>query len=230
MKALDVMVSPVITVAPETLVADAAEILLSNRISGVPVVDKGTLVGILSEGDLLRRAETGTERRRSWLLELLTRGDTIAADYVKSHGRKVSDVMTRHPVTVREDCELAEVADLMESRQIKRLPVMRDDKVVGIVTRTNLLQAFATMQRQAAQEVKLDDRTIRARVLKTIDDANLRRPYGLNVTVQDGKVDLWGAVATYEEKNAIRIATEVTPGVTGVIDNILVQPPMSSGI
>jgi CBS domain-containing protein len=230
MKALDVMVSPVITVTPETLVADAAAILLSNRISGVPVVDKGTLVGILSEGDLLRRAEAGTERRRSWLLEMLTRSDTIAADYVKSHGRKVSDVMTRHPVTVREDSELAEVADLMESRQIKRLPVMRDDKVVGIVTRANLLQAFATMQRQAAQEVKLDDRTIRARVLKTIDEANLRRPYGLNVTVQNGNVDLWGAVATNEEKNAIRIATEVTPGVTGVIDNILVQPPMSSGI
>ncbi len=139
---------------------------------------------------------------------MLTRGDTIAADYVNSHGRKVSDVMTRHARrqrTRRGRGPHGVAPDQAASGDA-------DDKVVGIVTRTNLLQAFATMQRLAAQEVKLDDRTIRAaRVLRTIDDANLPRPYGLNVTVQDGKADLWAAVATYEEKNAVRIATEVAP-------------------
>jgi CBS domain-containing protein len=230
MKALDVMVSPVIMVGPDTTVAETAEILLNNRISGVPVVDNSQLVGMVSEGDLLRRVEAGTERRRSWWLELMTRNDTIAADYVKSHGRKVSDIMTRHPVTVREDTDLAEIADLMEGRQIKRVPVVRDGKVVGIVSRANLLQAFATMRRQATPDTKADDRTIRIRVLKTIDDAHLMRPFGLNVTVKDGNVDLWGMVGTHEEKSALRVATEVTPGVISVTDKIIVQPTVSAGI
>jgi CBS domain-containing protein len=231
MKALDIMVSPVITTAPDTSVADVADVLLTNRISGVPVVDEaGTLVGIVSETDLLRRAEAGTERRRSWWLELLTRSDTIAADYVKSHARKVSDIMTRYPVTVTEDTPIADIADLLEARQIKRVPVVRDGKVVGIVSRANLLQAFATMRRKAAPETKADDRTLRLRVLKTIDDAHLPRPFGLNVTVKDGNVDLWGVVGTHDEKKALRVATEVTQGVIGVTDNVVVQPPMSSAI
>jgi CBS domain-containing protein len=230
MNAIDVMVSPVITVGPETSVAETAEILLSNRISGVPVIENEELVGIVSEGDLLRRAETGTERRRSWWLELLTRSDTIAADYVKSHARKVRDIMTRAPITVMENTPLAEIADLMEGRQIKRVPVMRDGKLVGIVSRANLLQAFAMMRRQAMPDAKADDRTIRMRVLKTIDEAHLPRPFGLNVTVKDGNVNLWGVVGTHEVKAALRVATEVTSGVVSVIDNLIVQPPVSSAV
>lgn len=231
MKALDVMVSPVITVTPETSVAETADILLSNRISAAPVVDAaGKLLGIVSEGDLMRRAEAGTERRRSWWLEMLTSNDTIAADYVKSHARVVGDIMTKWPVTVGEETPLAEIADLLESRQIKRVPVVRDGKVVGIVSRANLLQAFATMRRQAPQDAKADDRTIRSRVLKTIDDAHLTRPYGMNVTVKDANVDLWGMVSTAEEKKALRIAAEVTQGVASVTDNIVVRTPVQTGI
>jgi len=119
MKALDVMVSPVITISPDTSIEEAADTLLKNRISGMPVLDgTGALVGIISEGDFLRRVEAGTERHRPRWLELLTRGDTIAAEYVKSHGRKVSDVMTTWPVSVGEDTPLMDIADLMESRQI----------------------------------------------------------------------------------------------------------------
>jgi CBS domain-containing protein len=223
------MVSPVITVEPDTTVAEVADILLEKRISGVPVVDAaGALVGIVSESDLLRRAEAGTERRRTWWLEMLTRSDAIAADYVKSHARKVSDIMTRYPVTVTEEMPIADIADLLEARQIKRVPVVRDGKVVGIVSRANLLQAFATMRRKTAPETKADDRTLRLRVLKTIDDAHLPRPFGLNVTVKDGNVDLWGVVGTHEEKNALRVATEVTNGVLAVTDNVVVQPPMAT--
>jgi CBS domain-containing protein len=230
MRAIDVMVSPVITVTPDTSVTETADILLKNRISAVPVVDAGALVGIVSESDLMRRAEAGTERRRSWWLELLASTDTIAAEYVKAHARKVGDIMTTWPVTVSEETPLAEIADLLEARQIKRVPVVRDGKVVGIVSRSNLLQAFASMRRQTAQEAKPDDRTLRLRVLKTIDDAHLTRAYAMNVTVKDANVDLWGMVSTAEEKKALRVAAEVTPGVASVRDNIQVQPPMSAGI
>jgi len=231
MKAIDIMVSPVVTVGPDTTAAEVADILLEKHISGVPVVDAGgALVGIVSEGDLMRRAETGTERRRSWWLELLTRNDTIAADYIKSHARKVGDIMTRYPVTVSEETPITEIVDLLEGRQIKRVPVMRDGKVVGIISRSNLLQAFATLRRKAGPESKTDDRTLRLRVLKTIDGAHLPRPFGLNVTVKDGNVDLWGVVETDEEKNALRVATEVTQGVVSVVDNVFVRPPVSSAI
>jgi CBS domain-containing protein len=231
MKAVDVMVSPVITVGPETSVTETADILLKNRISAAPVVDgSGALVGIVSEGDLMRRAEAGTERRRSWWLEMLTRNDTIAADYVKSHARKVSDIMTKSPVTVSEETPLAEIADLLEARQIKRVPVVRAGKLVGIVSRANLLQAFVSMRRQVPVEATADDRTLRLRVLKAIDDARLTRPFGLNITVKDANVDIWGVVGTAEEKQALRVAAEVTQGVKSVNDNIVLQPPMSSGL
>ena len=231
MKALDVMVSPVITVSPDTSVAEAADVLLKNRISGMPVLDDtGALVGMVSEADFLRRVEAGTERRRSRWLELFTRRETIAAEYVKSHGRKVSDVMTTWPVSVSEDLPLVDIADLMEARQIKRVPVVRAGKVVGIVSRANLLQAFASMGRKAGSETRVDDQTIRLRVLKTIDETHLARPSGLVVTVKDGNVDLWGSVATSDEKNALRVAAEVTQGVLSVTDNIRIQPLMAAGI
>ena len=231
MKALDVMVSPVITVSPDTSVAEAADMLLKNRISGMPVLDDtGALVGIVSEGDFLRRVESGTERRRPRWLELLTRSDTIAAEYVKSHGRKVSDIMTTWPVSVSDDTPLVDIADLMEARQITRVPVMRAGKVVGIVSRANLLQAFASMGRKLGSETKVDDQTIRLRVLKTIDETHLARPSGFNVTVKDGNVDLWGTVASADEKNALRVATEVTQGVLSVTDNIRIQLLMTPGI
>ena len=230
MKALDVMVSPVITVSPDTSVEEAVDTLLKNRISGMPVLDgAGALVGIISEGDLLRRVEAGTERRRPRWLELLTRSDTIAAEYVKSHGRKVSDVMTTWPVSVSEDTSLVDIVELMEARQIKRVPVVRAGKVVGIVSRANLLQAFASMGRKLAQ-TKADDQTIRLRIFKAIEETRLARPSGFNVTVKDGNVDLWGAVATAEEKNAVRVAAEVTQGVLSVTDNIRIQPLMAAGI
>ena len=230
MQAKDVMVSPAITVGPDASVAETANILLENRISAVPVVnEKGALVGIVSEGDLIRRAEIGTDRRRSWWLELLASNNTIVMEYVKSHASKVSDIMTTWPITVGEETPLAEIADLLETRHIKRVPVVREGKVVGIVSRANLLQAFAAMRR-AAPEGKPHDSAIRAEVLKTIDSAHLVRPYGLTVTVKDGNVHLTGMVGTAEEKKALRIAAEVTRGVESVTENLLVEPRMPVGL
>jgi len=230
MQAKDVMVSPAITVGPDASVAETVDILLENRISAVPVVnEKGALVGIVSEGDLIRRAEIGTDRHRSWWLELFASNNTIALEYVKSHARKVSDIMTPWPITVGEETPLAEIADLLETRQIKRVPVVRDGEVVGIVSRTNLLQAFAAMRR-GAPEGKPHDSAIRTEVLKTIDTAHLVRPYGLTVTVKDGNVHLTGMVGTMEEKKALRIAAEVTQGVQRVTENLLVEPRMPAGL
>src|SRR4029077_1989819 len=148
MQAKDVMVSPAITVSPDASVPETANILLKNRISAVPVVDPtGAILGIVSEGDLMRRAEIGTERHRSWWLEMLASSNTIAMDYVKSHAQKGSDVMTAWPIAVGEETPLAEIANLLETRQIKRVPVVRDGKVIGIVSRADLLQAFASTPR-----------------------------------------------------------------------------------
>lgn len=224
MQAKDVMVSPAITVSPDASVPETANILLKNRISAVPVVDQtGALIGIVSEGDLMRRAEIGTERHRSWWLEMLSSSNTIAMEYVKSHAHNVSDVMTAWPLAVGEETSLAEIADLLEMRQIKRVPVVRDGKVVGIVSRADLLQAFASVHRPAP-EANLDDRALHAAILKTMDTAKLVRPYTFSITVNDGNVHLSGLIGTAEEKKALCIAAEVTQGVVSVTENLQVEP------
>lgn len=223
MKAADIMVTDVITVSPDTPVAEAADVLLRNRISGVPVVDANDhILGIVSEGDLMRRIEAHTERRRSWWLEMFVSGDTLASEYVKSHGRKVADIMTRNVVTARETSPLSEIADLLERHRVKRLPIVRDGKLVGIISRANLLQAMASL-RDRLKAPDTDDRTLRDQVLARIKAAPWGRPWGINVTVQDGVVDLWGGVTSQEQRDAFRIAAETTPGVREVKDNLFVH-------
>ena len=223
MKALDVMVSPVITISPDTSIEEAADTLLKNRISGMPVLDgTGALVGIISEGDFLRRVEAGTERHRPRWLELLTRGDTIAAEYVKSHGRKVSDVMTTWPVSVGEDTPLMDIADLMESRQIKRVPVVRAGKVVGIVSRANLLQGLLAREPHVVETVASDD-NLRDRVNEELDRHTWASDVS-NVVVENGAVHLWGQTFSPTARDAVRVAIENVPGVKRVMNNIVVLP------
>src|SRR5262249_39530036 len=145
MKAADVMVTNVITVGPDATVQEVAGILLTNRISGVPVVGGGELIGIVSEGDLMRRAAAGTGRRRPWWLSILTGREVLAGEYVKEHSRKVADVMTARVIAVAPDTPLQDVATTLEKNGIKRVPVVKDGKVVGIVSRANLLQALASL-------------------------------------------------------------------------------------
>src|SRR6516164_9799709 len=143
MKARDVMVSPVITVKPSSGVKEVAKIFLERRISAVPVVDdQGKLVGIVSEGDLLHRAETGTERRRSWWLRALTADAALATEYVKAHSRKITDVMTRDVITALPDVPLYEIATLLEKHSIKRVPIVKDGQLLGVVSRANLIQGL----------------------------------------------------------------------------------------
>ena len=146
MKAGDVMTTKLITVTPESSVGDAAKLMLQYRISGLPVVDrKGELVGIVTEGDFLRRGETGTERRRPRWLEFILGPGRLSSEYVQAYGRKIADVMTSDPVCITEDVSLENVVDTLERHRVKRLPVMRDGKLVGIVSRANLVQALATV-------------------------------------------------------------------------------------
>lgn len=217
----DVMVAPVITVGPLATVQEVAELFLEKRISAVPVLDdEGKLVGIVSEGDLLHRVEAGTERRRSWWLRALIESDTLAAEYVKSHGRKVSDVMTRDVITASPQTPLHEVAMLMEKNAIRRLPILENGQLVGIVSRANLLQAVASARQML--DITPSDKAIRDRILDSLKKEVWAHTGLLNVTVSSGIVDLWGLAESDAERKAIRVAAESTPGVDAVRDNLVV--------
>ena len=220
MLAKDIMTTDVCTVTPATRVGDVAKLLLARRISGVPVVDdKGALCGVVSEGDLLRRAETGTERRRAWWLELLTENRDLAHDFVKSHGLTAGDVMTASVVTVAEDAPLAEVANTLERGRIKRVPVMRGGKMVGIISRSNLLQALATAGTREGK-APAGDRALRDAVTQAFKRQTWTPDLTVNVTVQDGRVSLYGLVSSDDERRAMTIAAEEVAGV-GKVDNQL---------
>ena len=230
MRAHQIMTRSVVTVSPDTTIVDAANLMLQRHVSGLPVLDaSGKLVGIVSEGDFIRRSEIGTGRKRGrWLRFILGPGQS-ASDFVHEHGRKVSEVMTKSPLTIAEDTSLAEIVELMEKKHVKRLPVMRGDKVVGIVTRANLLRALASLA-LAEQPAAADDTAIRERLL-----AELRRqrwaPIGLmDVVVKDGVVKLTGALTDERERQAIRVAAENIPGVKKVEDHLIWIEPNSGVI
>ncbi len=224
MNASDIMTSKVITVGPDADVAAVAKLLTDNRISALPVVDRGRVVGIVSEGDLLRRVETGTapaSHRPRWLS--LFSGDVDALDYVRSHARKAAEVMSRGVVTVADHTPVAEVAAILESRGIKRVPVLRDGTLVGIVCRSNLLQAMASRRQSGPVSTATDDRTIRDTLLREISDQPWTTP-DTNVIVEQGVVHLWGIVQSEEQRRALIVAAENTQGVKGVEDHMGTMP------
>jgi CBS domain-containing protein len=223
MNAADVMVSKVITVGPDTSVATIAETLLANRISAVPVIDDNSaLLGIVSEGDLIHRVETGTEQPRAWWLEFFIGKDALAREFIKSHGRKAADVMTRPVITVKPDTPLGELASLLEKHRIKRVPVVKGGKIVGIVSRANLVQALVTLGTGIKPSASANDSILRADLL-----GRLRlQPWwtnSINVIVKKGIVELWGYVDSQAASDAIRIAAEETPGVRQVSNNLAIE-------
>jgi CBS domain-containing protein len=233
MRAMDVMTTGVITVDPDMSVQAVAKVLSERGISGVPVVDAADrLVGIVSEGDLLHRVETGTERltgdRRSWWLDTIASDQELARDYVKSHGRTAKDVMTREVISVADTAELAEVAMLLETKRIKRVPVLRDGNLVGIVSRANLVRALAVTKSDAVVDAAADDHTIRVKLLaelmgldwfKTQDWFKI---WAADVIVRDRVVHFWlAANQTEEERRGLRVAAENTAGVRRVEEHII---------
>ncbi|MEX2035066.1 MAG: CBS domain-containing protein [Xanthobacteraceae bacterium] len=229
MKAAEIMVTNVITVTPNHSVHEVAEILLERRISGVPVLNAaGELVGIVSEGDLMRRADAGTGHRRSWWLRLLMGREGLAQEFVKEHARKVADIMTHDVITASPETPVSDLAELLERNAIKRVPIVDGRKVVGIVSRANLLQALAALRKQISVERPVGDAALRDLVLARFNAEPWMRTSLINVTAHDGTVDLWGVVDTETEKKAIRVAAEVTPGVRSVNDSIIVRPVVTS--
>ena len=233
MRAMDVMTTGVITVDPDMSVQAVAKLLSERGISGVPVVDAADrLVGIVSEGDLLHRVETGTERltgrRRSWWLDTIASDRELARDYVKSHGRTAKDVMTREVISVTETTDLAEIAMLLETKRIKRVPVLREGQIVGIVSRANLVRALAVTNSDAVDNAADDDHTIRAKLIAELmgqewfKRQDWFKIWAADVIVRDQVVHFWlAANQTEEERRALRVAAENIAGVRRVEEHII---------
>ncbi len=230
MNAADVMTRSVITARPETPLVEAIKRMLDHGISGLVVVDeKERVIGILSEGDLLRRAETATERRRPRWLEFLLGAGRLADEFVRAHGRTVEEVMTPGVITVAEDTPLENVVNLFEERHIKRVPVLRGDKLVGILSRADLLRALLRALPPEA-EVASDDEAIRERILSEIAKTGWLPREGISISVRDGIVALDGVILDGKERDALRVVAENVPGVKAVRDHLVWIEPVSGSI
>jgi CBS domain-containing protein len=226
MRAHQIMTKPVFTVLPDATILEAANLMLRRHISGLPVVDAaGKLVGIVSEGDFIRRSEIGTQKKRGRWLKFLLGAGNAATDYVHEHGRKISEVMTVNPITITEETPLDQIVSSMESNGVKRLPVMRDGRLVGIVSRANLLQAVAGLARDIPDPTADDDH-IRSRIVAAIGK-NDWSPFGLNVIVRDGIVHLSGVITAERSRQASIVAAENVTGVRKVHDHLCWVDAMS---
>src|SRR5258708_9580380 len=226
MRAHQIMSRPVITIAPETTIVEAANTMLQRHVSGLPVVDAADkLVGIISERDLIRGSEIGTQRKRGRVLKFILGPGQAATDFVHEHGRKVAEIMTKEPLTISEDTTLEDIVELMEKNHVKRLPVMRGDQVVGIVSRANLLQAVATLARQIPDPTADDDH-IRNRVIDALSK-NDWCPFGLSVIVRDGIVHLSGVITEERSRQAALVAAENVTGVKKGHDHLCWVDTMS---
>ena len=222
MNAGDVMTGNVVTVGPATPIADIVTTLLRHGISAVPVVDElGAILGLVSEGDLLRRAELGTEKHRSSWRAFFTGTAKLAGEYVRSHGKVASDVMTRDVVCVGPGTGLDAIADLMEQHRIKRVPVVQDRKLIGIVSRANLLRAFAALP-AADTGAPATDRDLRAALMKELAAQPWSRRADNSVVVTNGIVHLWGLVTSQEESRALELAAQSVAGVREVQNHTVV--------
>ena len=228
MRAVDVMTVDPVFISPDESIVEAIRVMLQRKFSGLPVVDStGSLVGIVTEGDLLRRTETGTQRKRPRWIEFLIGSGRLANEYVHATGRKVRDVMTYEVHTVTEDAPLDEIVQLMERHQIKRLPVVRDGKLVGIVTRVNLLRALASVVGETKPVAGGDDASIRARIYAELQKQPWAPVNTLDIVVRDGIVHLWGVVLDKRQREATYVVAENTSGVKGIEDHLVWVEPMS---
>jgi CBS domain-containing protein len=228
--AADVMTRSILSVTPNASLLEAIRLMLDNHVSGLPVIDEaGQLVGILTEGDLLRRGETGTERQRPRWLEILLGPGRLASEYVRTHGRKVDDIMTREPVSVAPEAPLDEIVELMERHRIKRVPVIEGDKLVGIVSRADFLRALAR-RLDAQTAAAVGDDQIREGIIAELAKVSWVPRDGIEIAVENGVVNLNGVILDENEREALRVAAENVPGVRAVEDHLVWVEPMSGTI
>jgi CBS domain-containing protein len=227
MKVRDIMSPRVISIAPDSGVLEAVRVMLQNHVSGLPVIDRsGALVGVVTEGDFLRRSETGTERKRPRWLEFLLGPSRLADEYVRTHSRSVKDVMTPEPITIAEDAGLDEAVQIMESCRIKRLPVMRGGKVVGIVSRANLLHALVSLAANAPPPA-MTDVAIREALLAQFENLTWAPAALVDPVVRDGVVELWGTITEEAQREALKVCAANIPGVKSVVSHLTWIEPMS---
>ena len=228
----DVMTRKVLSVSPDETVEHAANLMLRHGISGLFVVDaKDTLVGVLTEGDLLRRDEIGTERHRPWWLRVLVSPGKQALDFTRAHGRKVSDVMSPEVICVTPDTALEEVVETMEKQRIKRVAVTEHGHMIGVVARSDLLRALLSREREAKPpQAREDDRSIRSAILAALEAASWAPMTTLNVTVASGAVDVWGTITNPDERRAICVMAENVPGVKEVHDHLVYVEPYTGTV
>ncbi len=223
MKAMDVMVGDVVTVRPDDDVALAVRLLAEHDVSALPLVDDDDhVIGVISEADLLHREEIGTEKQRPWWLEAVTPASTLAGEFAKSHGRRVEEIMSTDVVSASEDTPLGEIATLLERHRIKRLPILRAGKLVGIVSRSNLIQALASSRAQTGAGSGVEsDRQIRLELLDRLGHQSWTDFGERNIIVSGGVVHLWGLVGSADEHKALLALAEDAPGVVGVSDEMI---------
>lgn len=227
-QAKDIMTTNVATVTPDASVEAISKLMLARNVSGIPVVDQDhRILGIVTEGDLMMREEvTGSATRHtSWWLRLLSDSKTDATAYIKTHGSKAEDVMTRDVVSISEDAPIGDIARILAERRIKRVPVVRDGRLVGIVSRINLLRGLASRDVERSAPPTTDDRTIKDAILKEVESQGWITHGSLNVIVTGGVVELWGWVDTEQERKALMLMAEQVPGVKSVVDHLGSMPP-----
>jgi CBS domain-containing protein len=230
MKAQDIMTREIATVRPETSVREIAALMMEKNISGVPVVsENGAILGIVSEGDLLHRAEVGTERKHKWWFRIFADSDAAAREYAKAHGLSARDIMSRHVISVRDDADLRDVADILDSQRIKRVPVLHDGRLVGIISRRDLVRALSQVQGSIAP-VKLDNAALHKTLRDRFKSQSWLNDAYINVAVTDGVVELWGLVVSDDQHRALRTLVEETPGVRRVEDRLTVAGPLRGGV
>jgi CBS domain-containing protein len=218
------MTKRVVSISPDASILVAADLMLKHHISGLPVIDNhAKLVGIITEGDFLRRAEIDTEPKRSSWLDALRGTSDATAEYVHSHGLSVKDVMTANPITVKEGTPLDEAVHLMENRNIKRLPVLRDGNIVGILSRANLVRALVSIHRKAPESLE-NDAVIRDCLVADVAKRSWSSGAVVDAVVHDGIVDLWGTVAEPSQREALVVLAKNVPGVVLVEDHLTAAP------
>ena len=226
MKARDIMSTRVVTASPSTSVRDIAVLMIEKHVGGLPVLnDNGTLVGMVSEGDLLRRPEIGTEKYRRRWVSFFTGVDEKAREFTKSHALRTGDVMTEQVIHVSEETTLGDVVGLMEKHNVKRLPVLSDGKLVGIVSRIDLLRALAARQAEPMPPPAETDAAIRAAVNDVLENEEWATSAMVNVIVSEGVVHLWGVIDSNDQRQALRVAAASIPGVTAVEDHLSFSLP-----
>lgn len=230
MQVKTIMTSPAISIEPTETIMTAIRLMLAHKISGLPVVtSKGELVGIVTESDLIHRSELETEGEHSWLAGLFRSAGNYAAEYAHTHGRKVADVMSNAPVSIAPDASLRDAVEAMTRQRVKRLPVVKNDHVVGIVARADILRALLPAIADASKVD--DDESIRQAILREYQNQDRWAGRNLiNVHVKNGIVELTGVVMDEPLRTAARVAAENVPGVVSVIDNITFSEPLSDTI